>query len=114
MIQRMSPKLKPDFILVATAVKTPLFLFQIVDVNPEFHAVVEHRGLGSALSGHAGKIVEPSDLFHGTTALCDGADQRCSITLNPNVGLRIPEGNVLEGVAILRFLSSVALRLKRF
>src|ERR1700746_3979283 len=97
----MSPKLKPDFILVATTMKTSLFLFQIVDVNPEFLAVVEHRRLGSAFAGHPGKIIEPSDFLDRPTALRNRADQRCSIALDPNVGLQIPESDVLERVAIL-------------
>src|SRR5262245_62092548 len=108
MIERMAAKLKPNLVLVATAVKASLFLFQIINVNPELLAVVEHRSLGSAFPGHAGKIIEPSDFLDGTTAARDGADQSGGVALNPNVGLRIPESDMLERAVVFRFLSAVA------
>ena len=40
MIERMAAKLKPNLVLVATAVKASLFLFQIINVNPEFLTVI--------------------------------------------------------------------------
>lgn len=94
--------------------KTSLFLFEIINVNPELLAGVKYRRFGSTLSGHAGKIIESSDFLHGATAARDGADQSGGVALNPNVGLRIPESDVLERATILRFMSSVAVRCERF
>src|SRR4029453_15961823 len=48
MIERMAARLKPNLVLVATAVKASLFVFQIINVNPELLAVVEHGSLASA------------------------------------------------------------------
>ena len=114
MVERVAAKLKPNLVLVATAVKASLFLFQVINVNPELLAVVEHGSLGSAFPGHASKIVEPSDLLDGATAARDGADQSGGVALNPNVGLRIPESDMLEGAAVFRFLSPVAVPRERF
>ena len=68
MIERMPPELKPNFILVAAAMKASLFLFEVVNVNSELLAVIEHRRLGAAFSCHARKIVEPADLLDRATA----------------------------------------------
>src|SRR5215510_3682537 len=110
----MAAKLKPNFVLVATPMETPLFLFKIVNVNPELLAGVKHRRLGAAFPGHAGKIIEGSDFLDRTTAARDGADQCCGVALDPNVGLGIPESNMLQGAAVFRFLSSVVVGPERF
>src|SRR5262245_9608832 len=100
MIERMAAKLKPNLVLVATAVKASLFLFQIINVNSELLAGIKYWRLGATFSGHPGKIIEPSDFLDGTTAARDGADQSGGVAFDPNVGLGIPESNVLQGAAI--------------
>src|SRR5215471_19280917 len=110
----MAAKLKPDLVLVAASVKSPLLFLKVVDVNPELLAGVKHRRLGAAFPGHAGKIIEGSDFLDRTTAARDGADQCCGVALDPNVGLGIPESNMLQGAAVFRFLSSVVVGPERF
>src|ERR1700754_3576542 len=105
----MSAKLKPDLILVATSMKTPLFVFEVVDVNSEFLAGIKHRCFGTPLSGHAGKIVETSNLLEGPRTARDGAEQCGSIPLDPNIGLWIPESDVLDDAATLSVLATVRL-----
>src|SRR5437660_11090092 len=96
MIEPVSSKLKPNFVFVATAMKASLFFFEIVDVNPEFLACVKHGRLRPAFSRHAGKIVESSDLFAQARTFHHRANQRGGVALDPNIGLRLPESDVLE------------------
>src|SRR5215831_5916429 len=110
----MAAKLKPNFVLVATPMETPLFLFKIVNVNPELLAGIKYWRLGATFSSHPGKIIEGSDFLDRTTAARDGVDQSDGVAFNPNVGLGIPESNVLQGAAIFRFFSSVVIPSERF
>src|SRR5262249_16463844 len=110
----MAAKLKPNLVLVAASMETPLLLFKIVNVNPELLAGVKHRRLGAAFPGHAGKIIEGPDFLDRTTAARDGADQCRGVALDPNVGWGIPESNMLQGAAVFRFLSAVAAPPERF
>src|SRR5690349_13374719 len=104
----MSAKLKPDLVFIATAVKTSLLFFQVVDIDPELFTVVQDRRPGASLAGHASKIIETSDLLERPGAIRDGANQRGRIALDPHIGLRIPESDVLEDMAILSVLPAVA------
>src|SRR5262245_28088009 len=110
----MAPKLKPNFVLVTTSMKAPLFLLKIVNVNPELLADIKHRRFGSALSGHPRKIIESSDFLDWATGARDGANQCGGVAFDPNVGLGIPESNMLQGAAIFRFLSAVVVPPERF
>src|SRR5262245_15263335 len=110
----MAAKLKPNFVLIATSVETPLFLFKIVNINSELLAGIKYRRLGATFSSHPGKIIEGSDFLDRTTAARDGVDQSRGVALDPNVGLGIPESNMLQGAAIFRFLSAVLAPPERF
>jgi hypothetical protein len=57
-IQRVAAKLKPDLVFVAAAMKTVLFLFEIINVDAEFFAILKYRRARAAFAGHAGKIVK--------------------------------------------------------
>src|SRR5512144_1103658 len=61
MVQRVTAKLKPDLVLIAAAVKAVLFLFKIVNIDPELLAVVQHRSAGTAFARHAGEIIERAE-----------------------------------------------------
>src|SRR5687767_759992 len=104
----MAAELEPDLILVAAAVKSALFFFEIVNVDPEFFAVVEHRCAGATLAGHAGEIIKRSDFFYRPRAIGDLADQSRRIALDPNVGLRVPKTNMFQGPAVLLCLTAIA------
>src|SRR5262249_26328931 len=110
----MAAKLKPDLVLVATSVKSPLLFLKVVDVNPEFFTRIKHRRFSTALAGHTSKIVKPSNFLEGTGTVNNGANQCGRIPLDPNVGLWIPESNMLQGAAVFRFLSSVVVAPERF
>src|SRR5262245_29620422 len=105
----MAAKLKPNLVLVATSMETPLLLFKIVNVNPELLAGVKHRRFSTALSGHTSKIVKSSNFLEGTGTVSNGANQCGRISLDPDIGLWIPESDVFQDAAVLSVLATVRL-----
>src|SRR5215813_1738727 len=105
----MAAKLKPNLVLVAASVKSPLLFLQVVDVNPELLAGVKHRRFSTALSGHTSKIVKPSNFLEGTATVSNGVNQCGRIPLDPDIGLWIPESDVFQDAAVLSVLATVCL-----
>lgn len=74
-VHRMSAKLEPDLVLIATSVKPPLLPFQIVAVDSKLLAGVEDRRLGSAFSRHPSKVIKGPEFLEPAPAFLMAADQ---------------------------------------
>src|SRR5215204_4477149 len=98
----MTAELKPDLILIAAAVKTILLLFEIVNVDAELVGVVEYRRSRPTLTGHAGKIIERTQLAYRPPSFPLAADQSRNIALDPEVRLRIPKTDMLQHRCVRR------------
>ncbi len=106
-VGRVAAELEPDFVFVEAAMKPALLPFQVVNVDAEFIAGVQHRRPRAALAGHAGEIIEGADFLEPAPPLFDAADQLRALALDPDIRRRVPKAQVLQDAVIIRSRGAV-------
>src|ERR1044071_1652694 len=106
----MTAELEPDFVLVATSVKAILLFLEIINVDPELLAGIEHQRACATFACHPSEIIERAEFPDDSAAFTLTANQCRYIPFHPEIGLWIPKADMFQHRASIRAVGFVSAR----